>query len=141
VTRSRSDGLAFAIAAVLALGAVAAQTPEPTARPPLKGKWGGAGAGLEASDSGAQLYFDCGKGKIEVPIVPDENGRFEVTGRYYREGPGPTTPDQAQGVGARFLGQIDGNTLTLSVRLTLSRDVLGPYTLERNKLARIHQCG
>src|SRR5262245_56546370 len=115
--------------------------PEPTKRPPLKGNWGGEGAGIQITENGAQLFFDCAKGSIDVPITPDEDGRFEVTGRYVKEGPGPTRPEQTQGVGARYLGQLEGNTLTLSVRLTLSRDVLGPYTLTRNRMPRVRECG
>ncbi len=133
-------------AAILAAGLAyhplgMAVSPEPTKRPPLKGNWGGEGAGIEVSDEGARLFFDCAKGSIDVPITPDEDGRFEVTGRYVREGPGPTRPEQTQGVGARYLGQLEGNTLTLSIRLTLSRDVLGPFTLTRNRMPRVRECG
>ena len=124
---------------LLGLGMTAAQ--EPAKRSPLKGHWGGEGAGIEVSEEGARLFFDCAKGSIDVPITPDEDGRFEVTGRYVKEGPGPTRPEQTQGVGARYLGQLEGNTLTLSIRLTLSRDVLGPYTLTRNRMPRVRECG
>ena len=127
-------GLALAV-----LGA--APDPEPAKRAPLKGNWGGEGAGLQITEEGAQLFFDCAKGSIEGPITPDEDGRFEVTGRYFKEGPGPTRPEQTQGVGARYLGQLEGNTLTLSIRLTLSRDVLGPFTLTRNRMPRVRECG
>jgi hypothetical protein len=127
-------GLAFQLLAV-------AVPPEPTKRAPLKGNWGGEGAGLQITENGAQLFFDCAKGSIEVPITPDEDGRFEVTGRYVKEGPGPTRPEQTQGVGARYLGQLEGNTLTLSIRLPLSRDVLGPFTLTRNRMPRVRECG
>jgi hypothetical protein len=64
-----------------------------------------------------------------------------MTGRYVKEGPGPTRPEQTQGVGARYLGQLDGNTLTLSIRLTLSRDVLGPFTLTKGRMPRVRECG
>jgi len=128
------------LAAGLALIGMA-MAPEPTKRAALKGNWGGEGAGLQITDDGAQLFFDCAKGTIEGPITLDENGRFEVTGRYVKEGPGPTRPEQTQGVGARYLGQLDGNTLTLSIRLTLSRDVLGPFTLTKGRMPRVRECG
>jgi hypothetical protein len=142
MTACREGLLAAALAAGLAyhpLGMAAA--PEPTKRPPLKGNWGGEGAGVEVTEEGARLFFDCAKGSIDVPITPDEDGRFEVTGRYVKEGPGPTRPEQTQGVGARYLGQLEGNTLTLSIRLTLARDVLGPFTLTRNRMPRVRECG
>src|SRR5262245_56739002 len=132
---------AAALAAGLAVNTFGVPaSPEPTKRPPLKGNWGGEGAGVQITEGGAQLVFDCAKGAIEGPIAPDEDGRFEVTGRYVKEEPG-STPEQRQGVGARYLGQLDGNTLTLSVRLTLSRDVLGPFTLTRNRKPRVRECG
>ena len=104
-----------------------AAAPEPTKRPPLKGNWGGEGAGVEVTEEGARLFFDCAKGSIEVPITPDEEGRFEVTGRYVKEGPGPTRPEQTQGVGARYLGQLEGNTLTFTTGLDTIGDQDGKF--------------
>ncbi len=130
----------YLLAAGLALLGMA-MAPEPTKRPPLKGNWGGEGAGLQITEEGAQLFFDCARGSIEGPITPDEDGRFEVTGRYIKEGPGPTRPEQTQSVGARYLGQLDGGTLTLSVRLTLSHEVLGPYSLTKGRMPRVRECG
>jgi hypothetical protein len=117
--------------------------PSPEQKKPatLSGSWGGEGAGLQITEGGAQLFFDCAKGSIEGAITPDEDGRFEMAGRYVREGPGPARPEQTQGVGARYLGQVDGNTLTLSVRLIVSHEVLGPFTLTRNRMARVRECG
>jgi hypothetical protein len=132
---------ASVLAAGLVLQIPAAPSTDQGKRPELKGNWGGEGAGLQITEDGAQLFFDCAKGSIEGPITPDEDGRFEVTGKYIREGPGPTRPEQTQGVGARYLGQLEGNTLTLSIRLTLSRDVLGPFTLTRNRMPRVRECG
>jgi hypothetical protein len=132
---------AAALAAGLVLPTPAATSTDQSKRPELKGNWGGEGAGLQVTEEGAQLFFDCAKGSIDVPITPDEDGRFEVTGRYVKEGPGPTRPEQTQGVGARYLGQLEGNTLTLSVRLTLSHDVLGPFTLTKGRMARVRECG
>jgi hypothetical protein len=135
------EGLLASALALAFLGLGMTAPPEPTKRAPLKGNWGGEGAGIEVTEEGARLFFDCAKGSIDVPVTPDDDGRFEVTGRYVKEGPGPTRPEQTQGVGARYLGSLEGNTLTLSIRLTLSHDVLGPYTLTRNRMPRVRACG
>ncbi len=107
----------------------------------LNGSFGGEGAGLEASQGGAQLSFDCATGSIAGPITLDEDGRFDMAGRFVREGPGPVRPDQQRGVPARYVGKLEGQTLTLSVRLSDPDETLGPFTLTRGRLARLRSCG
>ena len=134
----------FAAAAVLVASALSshAALASPEGKPrPLIGSFGGSGAGVEAAESGTQLTFDCATGSVEGPITLDENGGFDVAGRLVREGPGPVRPDQMKGAPARYAGKLDGETLTLSVRVSGSDETLGPFTLTRGRLARIRSCG
>jgi hypothetical protein len=134
----------FAAAAILAASALSshAALASPEGKPrPLIGSFGGSGAGVEAAEGSTQLTFDCATGSVEGPITLDENGGFDVAGRLVREGPGPVRPEQTKGVPARFAGKLDGETMTLSVRVSGSDDTLGPFTLTRGRLARIRSCG
>ena len=110
-------------------------------RAPLTGSWGGAHAGLEASDRGTRLDFDCANGSTDGPITPDEQGGFDVPGTYVQEGPGPVRQEQLRSAPVRYQGKVEGDTLTLFIRLSGSDTTLGPFTLVKGRLPRIHKCG
>jgi hypothetical protein len=74
-------------------------------------------------------------------VDADDHGRFDVTGTYVRERPGPVRPNDSKGERARYRGRIEGKTMTLSVELAGSDVIIGPYTLERDRLPRIRKCG
>ena len=111
------------------------------ARAPLTGNWGGDHVGMQATDRGASLDFDCARGSIDGTSTPDEQGRFDVPGTYVREGPGPTSPDQLRGKPARYSGKVEGKTMTLSVELSGTDVSIGTFTLVRDRLPRIRKCG
>jgi len=138
--------LLFGLAAAAVLGALVLSSHDalasPEAKPrPLIGSFGGGGAGVEATEGGAALTFDCANGSVEGPIAVDENGGFDAAGLFVREGPGPVRPDQQRGVPVRYAGKLEGETLTLSVRMSGSDETLGPFTLTRGRVARIRSCG
>src|SRR5215831_18349480 len=56
---------------------------------PAKGTWGGEHIQAEITDDGAQFEFDCANGAITKPIVLDNRGRFNLTGTFASEHPGP----------------------------------------------------
>jgi hypothetical protein len=108
----------------------------------LTGKFGGNGAGLDATEAVMRLTFDCATGSIDGPIALDDQGRFDVSGRFERDGPGPARPDSPKGgEPARYTGRLEGETLTLSLRPAGSDQVLGPFTLIRGRVPHIRSCG
>ena len=111
------------------------------ARAPLTGNWGGDHVGMQATDRGASLDFDCARGSIDGTITPDEQGRFDVPGKYVQEGPGPVRPDQLRGKSARYSGKVEGKTMTLSVELSETDVSIGTFTLVRDRLPRVRKCG
>ena len=111
------------------------------ARAPLTGNWGGDHVGMYVTDRVASLDFDCARGTIEGPITPDEQGRFDVPGKYVQEGPGPVRPDQLRGKPARYSGKVEGKTMTLSVELSGTDVSIGTFTLVRDRLPRVRKCG
>jgi hypothetical protein len=105
------------------------------------GTWGGQGIRLETSDSGATVEYDCAHGSIDQPISIDEAGRFDVKGLHSREHGGPVREgEQAKGEPVRYVGQTDGDTLTLTVRLVNRDETIGTFTLVRGKPGRIRRC-
>lgn len=104
------------------------------------GNWGGNHVGMEVTEAGAKLDYDCAHGSIEQAIVLDERGGFEMAGTYARDGPGPTQPGASKGEPARYRGHLEGETLTLTVKLGSGEDV-GTYTLVLGRFPRIRKCG
>jgi hypothetical protein len=104
---------------------------------PVEGTWGGENAGLIAFDTTAHVHIGCTAGDTRQAVVADDQGRFDVPGRYnitlYPVARGPDHP-------ARFFGQIDGQVMTLSVALTDTAVTLGPVQLTFGKEPRMGMC-
>jgi hypothetical protein len=120
---------------ILALLACSAATSTPITQ--VGGTWGGDNAGLIVSGNDVHVHIGCTLGDAGGPIRPDQNGRFEASGTYnvdaYPVDRGITHP-------ATFTGQITGNTMTLTVSLNDTGQVLGPVSLIYGKEAKMGPC-
>src|SRR6266446_5060453 len=111
---------------VLAFAVVAAcDNPFPPGAKVL-GTFGGNNAGLMADDTSAHVHIGCTYGDIHQPIVLDLSSRFDVPGEQ-----NITAFPLDRGIlhPARFLGSIDGRTMTLTVTLTDTAVTLGPVVM------------
>ena len=114
---------------------------EANAPTPVTGDWGGQHLGLVASAAGADLEYDCATGKMAEPIRPDQSGRFLVAGEHYPGHGGPIRVDEEPVKRpARYAGQVRGDTMTLTVTLTDSNEVLGSFTLVLGRSPRVFKC-
>jgi hypothetical protein len=105
------------------------------------GAWGGDHVGLVLTATGGTLEYDCAHGTIDEPFVTDSAGRFQLMGTHTREHGGPIGRDEkADKHPARYTGGVDGDTMTLTVTLTDSNEVLGTFTLTRGRIARVFKC-
>jgi hypothetical protein len=105
------------------------------------GTWGGQGIRIEVSDAGATIDYDCAHGSIDESISLDKAGRFDAKGLHVRERGGPVREGaEPKGEPARYLGQIQGDTMTLSVRFANRDEPIGTFTLVRGKPGRIRRC-
>ena len=104
------------------------------------GNWGGDHAGLQVTEKGARLELDCAHGSIEGPIALDAQGSFDVPGTYVPEAPGPVRRDGDRASAVRYAGKLDGETLRLTVRGTVTDSDLGTFTLTRNRFPRVRKC-
>lgn len=124
-----------ALPSFLALLACSAATSTPITE--VVGTWGGENAGMIVTANDVHVHIACTLGNTVGPIHPDADGRFEATGTYnvdaYPVDRGITHP-------ARFSGRIIGKTMTLTVSLTDTGQVLGPVTLVYGEEPRLGPC-
>jgi hypothetical protein len=86
--------------------------------------WGD--AGLLVRRDGAHAHIGCTLGEITGPIPLDGEGRFDVSGVWNVDA---FPVDRGILHPARLSGRSHGRTLTLSVRLTDTGQLLGPALL------------
>jgi len=107
----------------------------------LTGKWGGEHIRIVVSDSSATLEYDCAHGTIDEPIIPDDDGKFEVSGVHVFEHGGAIRIDEvADEHPALYKGQIVENEMTLILVITDTDTEIGTFSLVRGVNALIHKC-
>ena len=115
--------------------------PRPATQTISLGAWGGDHVSLLVTGTGGTLEYDCAHGTIDEPFATDSAGRFQLAGTHTREHGGPIRrgekPDRHP---ARYSGAVAADTMTLTVTLTDSNEVLGTFGLTRGRLARVVKC-
>src|SRR5262245_23188083 len=102
-----------------------------------RGVWGGDQLIVEIVADGADVEFECARGRITKSVKLDARGDFDLPGTFTPQTPGPTR-DDAAGAPARYRGHVEGDTLTLTV--TQGSAKLGPYTLTRDRRPILKKC-
>jgi hypothetical protein len=122
------------------IGLLAAALAQSSSGNAVTGDWGGQHVRLSIREDGVEIEFDCGHGTLEEPPAPDENGEFQVRGRYVAERGGPTLKgEDSPARPARYEGSIAGDRMTLRVAID-GGDTLGPFELTRGGRARLVKC-
>jgi hypothetical protein len=104
------------------------------------GDWGGPHVRVTVTATGATIAFDCATGTIPKKLALDRDGRFDVPGRYTAEHGGPVRKGETPSTrSVRYRGHIENETLTLDL-VAEDGAVLGTYTAERNRPARLMKC-
>jgi len=107
----------------------------------LTGKWGGEHIGIMVSDSSATLEYDCAHGTIDEPIIPDDDGKFEVSGVHVIERGGPIRSDEKLDEHpAIYRGHITGNKMALILLLTDTKTETDTFLLIRGAEPMIYKC-
>lgn len=105
----------------------------------ILGTWNGPHASLTVDEHGGATEYDCAHGGVQAPIRLDADGRFVAAGVHVREHGGPIrigeVPDS---VAAVYFGRLGGGTLTL--RVAVGPDTLGPFTLRRDASIQLLKC-
>jgi hypothetical protein len=104
------------------------------------GTWGGSNLNLTIGAAGAVLEFDCAHGSIDQAFAADASGRFDLAGTFVAESPGPIREDPLPSHPARYSGTTDGRTMTLTVTMTDTEQVFGPFRLSFGTAGRVFKC-
>ena len=133
---------AFATASLFVLCALSACQAAPRAYGgPLTGSWGGQHVAVVLGREGGALEYDCAAGTIDEPVRPDASGRFTVHGTHKPGHGGPERlGEEAPSQPAEYVGRVNGERMTLSVRVLVSGVTLGPFTVERGVTPVIMRC-
>ena len=125
---------------VLVIAASAASRPRKMQRI-ATGSWGAPHIRIDVGQGSATIDYDCANGTIDGPLTFDSKGRFTWRGTHRREGPGPIrVGHELKGSPALYTGSIKDDTMTLTVKLTDSNEVVDTYTLKRGSFGRVFKC-
>ena len=106
----------------------------------IEGLWGAEHLELLAESNGALLEYDCASGTIDSPLILDANGEFNLLGTHTVGGGPVNLDDPPEAQPARFQGRVQGKRLELTVRLTNTGVVIGPYILIRGEPGLLYRC-
>lgn len=105
------------------------------------GSWGGPHIRMQVESGSATIDYDCAHGTITGPLTFDSKGRFIWRGTHTREGPGPIRVGQeSNGSAATYTGSVTGDKMTLTVKLSDTKQVVDTFTLTRGGKVRIFKC-
>ena len=105
------------------------------------GVWGGQHMGLWLENGRGRIEYDCASGTIDEPLRLDRRGRFNVKGTHHKQRGGPIRIDApSKDQPARYTGSLVGQTLTITVTLTTTRETIGTFRLTHNQEPRIVKC-
>ena len=105
------------------------------------GQWGGQHISIDVTGQGATVEYDCARATIGRRITIDRHGRFDVSGTQSSEHGGPVRQgSESGGYPVRFKGEVNGKTMTLSVTNTLTKELIGTFTLVHGVEPRLMKC-
>jgi hypothetical protein len=105
------------------------------------GSWGGPHIHIDVGPGSATIQYDCANGTIEGPLTIDRKGNFTWHGIHNREHGGPIRADEtSNGRPAIYSGSVKGDTMTLTVKLANTNDVVDTFTLKRGSQGRVFKC-
>ena len=95
---------------------------------------------MNVTARGVTVEYDCAHATIERRITVDRTGRFDVSGMQFSEHGGPVREEQETGYAVRFKGKVNEKTMTLSVTNTLTKELIGTFTLIHGAEPRLMKC-
>jgi hypothetical protein len=129
--------IAAAIAGCRAIG------PQPSAAVPYEivGSWGGDHVWLILTREGGRLEYDCASGAIAGPVRVDAGGNFSANGTHSPGQGGPEREgDRPPMLSASYSGSVQGDRMTLFVRVPSRGIGIGPLRLRRGADPVLFRC-
>lgn len=137
-TVNRAVTIAIAGVMVMTISGPAAAGAKPKM---LQGSWGGDRMNLVMGTNGGEIRMDCATGTIKGRVMIDAKGRFTARGTFDQEKGGPIRAEDFanRGKPAIFRGQMNGNTMTLSVTKPGASEAQS-YTLHKGHNEKLVRC-
>ena len=104
------------------------------------GLWGGPHISMQVTGRRTTIEYDCAQATIDRAIVLDRNDHFIVSGRQFSERGGPVRKDEQDGYPVVFSGAVKGNTMTLTVENSSTKEDLGTLTLVHGAQPKLFKC-
>jgi len=137
----RLSALLIFLVILLSSAMSSASTPQKKYTPVGPGRWGGIGVEFVVSKSAVAIEYDCATGEISQPFKVDRHGNFVVEGLHKHSPPGPVRLNfQPKPQPVRYEGRISGKTIHFKIVVIQTGDVIGEFTAERGKDARLRKC-
>ena len=138
--RRNRNRILVIISLVLLIVSSAVSRPRKMQRLPT-GTWGGSHIRIEVGPRSATIDYDCANGTIDGPFTLDSKGRFKWRGTHHQEHGGPIRIDEKPSSRPTiYSGWIKGDTMTLTVKLADTNEVVETYTLKRGSSGRVFKC-
>ena len=103
--------------------------------------WGGQHVSADVGVDAVSFEFDCAHGRSDGPLAPGRDGGFDLGGYFVAERGGPVRAGhEEKRLPARYSGRVEGETMTLTVTLTDTRQEIGTFTLTRGRAGRLTKC-
>ena len=107
----------------------------------LVGLWGGEHISMQVTERRTTVEYDCAHGTIDQRIALDRRGRFDVSGIQVAEHGGPVRRnEQPAGYPVRFVGQVNGKRMKLSVTNSATKTLIGDFTLVYGDEPKLRKC-
>ena len=131
----------FAVFSLIATFAVigTAHAQVSTLRIVSPGQYAGAGIDATVEMTGTDLVFDCAAGHIKGPILLDAGNHFDESGTIQAVG-GAQSGERTPPMACRFVGELRGKTLYVSVKFESSETTSPPVAATRDAQAVVYLC-
>jgi hypothetical protein len=105
------------------------------------GLWGGNHIAMTVTDSVTHVELDCAHGDISGPLTVNADDQFKADGSFVREHGGPIrSGEPADMHPARYTGIRRVETITLTIQVTDTNEVVGTFSLKQGEAGRVLKC-
>ena len=109
--------------------------------PIAPGAWVGNHIAMTVTDSVTHVELDCAHGDISGPLTANADDQFNADGTFVREHGGPIRAGEpADTRPARYTGIRRVDTITLTIQLTDTNEVVGTFGLRQGEAGRVVKC-
>jgi hypothetical protein len=106
------------------------------------GVWGGEHIRLVVTETGATVEYDCAVGRVDGPLLRNQEGHFEARGVHVFQSTGPRRLGDPEPTPhpARYQGWTDGSHMRLTVTLASTDKQVGTFSLDLGRQPRLERC-